>query len=255
MGYRSSFSGSGRSAKACCAAAVPPLGGRPAPAAARLKGALLARLLGVGACLIVLSLHPRTAQSGVSGPAGAGGKAAAPAADGTGGAQSGGATGQNPFSGLTFSNNKGPINIKSDKLSLDYKKKTVTFTGRVHAAQAGSEVTSDSLAVTYGNDFHDLKEIVADGSVRLSQGERWATGSHAVLNQDAHTVVLTGSPVIHDGTDQIAGTRITVHLDTGQSEVESARAVIFPKQAQTGDNEASADHRSRRKRAASDEGR
>lgn len=252
MGYRSSFSGSRRSAKACCAAAVPPLGERPAPAAARLKGALLAWLLGVGACLIVLSLHPRAAQSGVTGSASVGGSAAAPSADGTGGAQSGGATDQNPFSGLTFSGNNGPINIKSDKLSLDYKNRTVTFRGHVHAAQAGSEVTSDSLTVKYGNDFHDIKEIVADGSVRLSQGTRWATGSHAVLNQDTHTAVLTGSPVIHDGTDQIAGTRITVHLDTGQSEVESARAVIFPKQAQTGDNEASADGRSRRRRAASD---
>jgi lipopolysaccharide export system protein LptA len=73
--------------------------------------------------------------------------------------------------------------------------------------------------------------------VRISQGDRWATGDHAVLNQTAQTVVLTGSPVVHDGEDQITGTRITVYLKTGQSVVEHARTVIFPKNGQGGDNE------------------
>jgi lipopolysaccharide export system protein LptA len=41
---------------------------------------------------------------------------------------------------------------------------------------------------------------------------------------------------VHDGTDQITGSKITVHLDTGKSVVENARAVIFPKQTQTTDN-------------------
>jgi lipopolysaccharide assembly outer membrane protein LptD (OstA) len=72
--------------------------------------------------------------------------------------------------------------------------------------------------------------MIADGNVRISQGTRWATGDHAVLDQTKHTVVLTGSPVVHDGEDQIAGTKITVHLDTNQSDVENARAVIYPKQ-------------------------
>jgi len=73
--------------------------------------------------------------------------------------------------------------------------------------------------------------MIADGNVRISQGTRWATGDHAILDQTKHTVTLTGSPVVHDGEDQIAGTKITVHLDTNQSDVENARAVIFPKQA------------------------
>ena len=41
--------------------------------------------------------------------------------------------------------------------------------------------------------------------------------------------------------DQIAGTRITVHLDTGKSDVEAAKAMIFPQQSKTRDNEALAD--------------
>jgi lipopolysaccharide export system protein LptA len=51
-------------------------------------------------------------------------------------------------------------------------------------------------------------------------------------------VILTGSPVVHDGNDQVTGSKITVHLDTGKSEVEGARAMFFPKEQETRDNKA-----------------
>jgi lipopolysaccharide export system protein LptA len=133
------------------------------------------------------------------------------------------------FGGLQFSNNKQPINIKSDTMQLDYKGNSVLFTGHVNAVQATGHLTSDRLRVNYGQGFKDVREMIADGNVRISQDTRWATGDHAVLDQTKHTVVLTGSPVVHDGSDQITGRRITVYLDTGKSVVEGARAVIFPK--------------------------
>jgi lipopolysaccharide export system protein LptA len=141
-----------------------------------------------------------------------------------------------PFSSLQFSGNKGPIDIKSDALDLDYKGNVVTFRGHVRAAQADALLTSDTLTVIYGKDFHEVKEMVANNNVRMSQGTRWATGDHAVLDQAKHTVTLTGSPVVHDGEDQVTGSKITVHLDTGKSEVEGARAVFFPKEQKTRDN-------------------
>lgn len=142
-----------------------------------------------------------------------------------------------PFSSLQFTSNKGPINIKSDALDLDYKGNTVTFRGHVRAAQGDAILTSNTLTVTYaGKDFHDLKQMVADQNVRMSQGTRWATGDRAILDQTNHTVILTGSPVVHDGDDEVTGSKITVHLDTGKSEVEGARAMFFPNDQKTRDN-------------------
>lgn len=138
------------------------------------------------------------------------------------------------FGGLTSS--KGPINIQSDTLSLDYKGKKVLFSGHVHAVQQGSQLTSDTLHVNYEQNFKDVKDMTAEGNVRISQGTRWATSDHAVMNQKIQTVVMTGNPVVHDGTDVITGDRITVHLDTGKSVVEHAHALIFPRQSQTPDN-------------------
>jgi lipopolysaccharide transport protein LptA len=147
---------------------------------------------------------------------------------------------QTPFGALT-SSNRGPISIQSDSLALDYKQNIVRFSGHVHAAQADGELTSNTLNVKYGKDFHEVQDMAADGNVHISQGVRWCTSDHAVMHQQQHTVVLTGTPVCHDARDQIAGTRITVHLDTGKSDVEAAKAVIFPQQSKTRDNEALAD--------------
>jgi lipopolysaccharide transport protein LptA len=136
---------------------------------------------------------------------------------------------QGAFGGMQFGNSKAPIYIKSKSMSLDYQNHSVLWTGDVHANQADSQLTSDQLRVNYfDKDFKQMKDMVADGNVRLSQGTRWATGQHGVMDQTKRTVVLTGSPVAHDGNDQITGCKITVFLNTSQSVVECAHAVLFP---------------------------
>ncbi len=133
------------------------------------------------------------------------------------------------FGGMQFGNSKAPIYIKSESMSLDYQNHSVLWTGSVHATQADAQLTSDQLRVNYfDKDFKQMKDMVADGNVRLSQGTRWATGKHGVMDQTKRTVVLTGSPVAHDGNDQITGCKITVFLNTSQSVVDCAHAVLFP---------------------------
>jgi lipopolysaccharide export system protein LptA len=135
-----------------------------------------------------------------------------------------------PFAGLGMTTNKGPVDIKSDSLSYDSQQHIATFSGHVHAVQADGSLSADNLRVVYGGeDFHEVKTMYADGNVRLGQGTRWATGDHGVLDNTKRTVVMTGSPVVHDGNDEITGRRITTFLDSGRSVVEGARAVIYPK--------------------------
>ncbi len=134
-----------------------------------------------------------------------------------------------PFGGMEFGNNKAPIDIRSQSMSLDYQNHSVLWIGNVHATQADAQLTSDQLRVNYfDKDFKQMKDMVADGNVRLSQGTRWATGKHGVMDQTKRTVVLTGSPVAHEGNDQITGCKITVFLNTSQSVVDCAHAVLFP---------------------------
>jgi len=148
-----------------------------------------------------------------------------------------GGTQGSPFGMLKFSADNGPIQIKSDSLSLDYKANSVEFTGSVHAEQSGTTLTSKSLKVIYGEKFGDIKEVIALGDVKMTQGGRWATGQRAVLDEVKHTVEMTGQPVIHDGPDQVAGRRIIIYLDSEKSFVEDARAVILPRTSGKNDHE------------------
>ena len=141
-----------------------------------------------------------------------------------------------PFVGINFGNQKGPTNIKSDTGTLDYQNKAVLFAGHVHAVQADGDLTSDTLKVQYGQTFNDIKMMYADGNVRMSQGTRWITSDHAVLDQTKHLLTFRGNPVAHDGQDQITGSTITVDLVTDKSTVENPRVVIFPRESKKPDN-------------------
>jgi lipopolysaccharide transport protein LptA len=136
----------------------------------------------------------------------------------------------------TFGSQKGPIDINSDTGTLDYQNKFFLYTGHVHAVQAGGDLTCDKLRVQYGQDFNDVKMLYADGNVRMSQGTRWITSDHAVLDQTKHILTFTGNPVVHDGQDQITGSIISVDLVSGKSNVENPRMVIFPRDSKNPDN-------------------
>lgn len=141
-----------------------------------------------------------------------------------------------PFAGLSNGGQRGPTKVTSDRLSLDYQNKAILFTGHVHVVQPDGDLTSDALKVQYGTDFHDIKTMYADGNVRISQGTRWVTGDHAILDQTRHTVKIFGNPVVHDGEDQVTGSLITVDLTTGKSNVDNPRVIIFPRESKSTDN-------------------
>ena len=96
--------------------------------------------------------------------------------------------------------------------------------------------------------------MVASGSVRIDQGTRWAVGGKATFDQSNRTLVLTESPVLHDGPNEVAGDRVVVYLDEDRSVVEGGRkrvkAVLFPGK----DGARSTRRRTRRPRQARLEG-
>jgi lipopolysaccharide export system protein LptA len=180
------------------------------------------------------SAQPSAKATAQPGPARSG-KAASTAKSKKGSAAPAAAGNQaSPFGMVQFSSNNGPIQIKADSLNLDYKNNWVEFIGNVHATQSGTTLTSKTLKVLYGEKFGQLKQVIALGDVKMTQGGRSATGQRAVLDEVKHTVEMTGEPVIHDGPDSVAGRRIIIYLDSQKSFVEGASAVIFPRNNNNG---------------------
>jgi lipopolysaccharide export system protein LptA len=146
----------------------------------------------------------------------------------------------------SFSNRKDPITVTADSLEYDYKANVVVYHGDVLAIQGDTKVRSDTLTVTFasrdgapnapqepdGKDSPKLQQVVAVGNVRIDNGTRWATGGRAVFEQGKRTLVLTESPVMHDGPNEVLGDRVIVYLDENRSVVEGGRkrvkAVVYP---------------------------
>jgi lipopolysaccharide export system protein LptA len=94
--------------------------------------------------------------------------------------------------------------------------------------------TKGQAADPPGAEGQRLQEVVAVGNVRIDNGTRWATGGRAVFEQGDRTLVLTETPVLHDGSNEVAGDRVIVYLDENRSIVEGGRkrvkAVLYPNQ-------------------------
>jgi len=173
------------------------------------------------------------------------------------------------FQNLSLGSNKEPINITADGMELDYKGSVLTYSGNVKVVQGDATLTSDRLEITYDRqavqpsassspgaaaavpapasspaagaskggsttDTDKIKQIIAEGHVRMQRGDRVAEGRRAVFDQAKQTIVLSDHAVLHEGQNQVAGDRIVVYLQDQRSVVESSSnsrvsAVFYPK--------------------------
>ena len=112
-----------------------------------------------------------------------------------------------------------PITIKSNELSADNKGKTAIFKGKVVAKQGDVTIYSDTLNISYGDEKNDVEKIEANGNVRIVQGSRIGTASHAVYESKLGKITMTGNPKVMQGADTITGKIITFFIDEEKSAV------------------------------------
>jgi len=132
-------------------------------------------------------------------------------------------------------NKKDPIYITSDWMEVDQKKNTITYKGRVVTVQADMTMRSETLTAYYEPEMKQMKQIVAEGKVNATQGNRVATGEKAVFDDKAKTVTLTGNPVMRQGNSQISGTKVVYFIEQDRATAEGdgkvrVQATIFPEE-------------------------
>jgi lipopolysaccharide export system protein LptA len=139
---------------------------------------------------------------------------------------------------LSFSSKREPISVSSDGLEFDYRTRVILYKGSVEVTQGDIKMHSETLRVILDEHAENrVKEVVAEGNVRVSKGTRWATGGRAEFDEAKHTVVLSNDAVVHDGSNEVSGSRIVVYLNENRSVVEGGngrvRAVLFPPKSGT----------------------
>jgi lipopolysaccharide export system protein LptA len=134
-------------------------------------------------------------------------------------------------------NKKDPIYITSDWMEVDQKKSTITYKGRVVMVQAEMTMRSEALTAHYDPEMKRMGQIVAEGKVNATQGDRVATGEKVVFDDKAKTVTLTGNPIMRQGNNQVSGTRVVYFMEQDRAVAEGdgkirVQATIFPDELQ-----------------------
>ena len=139
-----------------------------------------------------------------------------------------------------------PIQITSDRMHAYNDKGMVVFDGNAIAVQGDRTIRSETITLFYKKKAEsgekgdaadirknsDLDRIEARGNVRVTQGERVATGNEAVYLQDAQKIVIKGNAVLSEGKNVIRGEQVVVFLNENRGEVINpggrVSATIFP---------------------------
>jgi len=141
--------------------------------------------------------------------------------------------GEGLLESFSLSAERGPVRIEAKTLEFEYRTGNLTYRGEVKVTQADIALSSDSLLVRLDTEkVGKPKEIVAEGNVRVVNGERVATGGRAVFDQATQTITLSQDAVLRDGPNEVAGEKVVVFLEEQRSIVEGGhdrvRAVLFP---------------------------
>ena len=125
--------------------------------------------------------------------------------------------------GFGFNLSRAPIDIASDTVEGNQKQNTVSFKGNVIAKQEDITIQTDLMIVSYDPETKKLKDIIANGNVRVVQSDRRATSKKATFYQNENKVVLDGDVVSREGDNVLRGERVTYYIDEERSVVEGAK--------------------------------
>jgi lipopolysaccharide export system protein LptA len=143
---------------------------------------------------------------------------------------------------LFEANKKDPILISAERMEVDRKKASISYKGKVVAVQGEMTMKSDSLTAHYtAPDMKELKEIVADGKVHVTQGDRVATGAKAVFNGQNQTLSLIGNALVRQGNSEVSGSRIVFYIEkdlvVAEGGNDRVKSKIFPEELKKRDKE------------------
>lgn len=157
---------------------------------------------------------------------------------------------QAPGGGLATSysaNADKPVDIESDSLEVDDKKKLATFKGNVLATQGDFNLRAKEIQVTYtdskksgtkkdpantasnaptspipGAGTGDIQQIDAKGKVLMNTKDgQTATSDWAVFEVKKQLVTIGGDVVLTQGTSTIKGSKMVIDLTTGMTRLET----------------------------------
>ncbi len=125
------------------------------------------------------------------------------------------------FGGVSYDNRQ-PVEVTSDSLTLDQSTGEAVFTGNVIVIQGDLRMAAGNVRVLYATEGanQDIREVIATGGVLVTRGSDAAEGSQARFDVASALLTLTGNVLVTQGPTAIAGDRMSVDMRTGNGSVD-----------------------------------
>ena len=114
------------------------------------------------------------------------------------------------------------IKVSAERLEADDASRSVVFTGKVKARQAGMVVYADKMTLYYSDDeSKEVDRVEIDGKLRIVQDDRIATADHGIFMNRQGRVLLSGHAEVHQAGNSVVGDEIVYYLNESRSVVKS----------------------------------
>ncbi len=114
------------------------------------------------------------------------------------------------------------IKVSAERLEADDASRSVVFTGKVKARQAGMVVYADKMTLYYSADeAKEVDRVEIDGKLRIVQDDRIATADRGIFLNRQGRVLLSGHAEVHQAGNSVVGDEIIYYLNESRSVVKS----------------------------------
>ena len=119
-----------------------------------------------------------------------------------------------------------PIHISANQLEVRRDEGVILFSGQVSAVQGDFWLTCNQMKALFTGK-NNVTELDAVGRVRFQQGVRHGTARHGHYAVAVSELVLDGTPVVFDGPNRLAGTRIRYSTADSRLRVQQADSTLY----------------------------
>jgi lipopolysaccharide export system protein LptA len=129
-----------------------------------------------------------------------------------------------------------PISIKSNSLEAAEVNgmRRLVFSGDVNVVQADITMTSNRLTADYAKGASEPSRLVAQGSVRVVQGDQVAHCDSGTFQRAEGLLICCGHAELRDGASRVRGKCIEFDLNSQTVRVEDATVNIIPEPSDGG---------------------
>jgi lipopolysaccharide export system protein LptA len=127
-------------------------------------------------------------------------------------------------------NDKNTIEANSNRLKIESKKGTATFSGNVEVKLKGLILKAQEIIINYYTNEtseQEIKEVLAVNDVIFLTGKDILKADKALYKLDDGTIALTGNVSINQDGASFSGKSLFINLNTGEGTISGRVTAIL----------------------------